>query len=145
MMELQKLSLKKLRKRGTPLYVLDHRSKRKGGFVIVDLESYSQESMEKKEGGSRRLKAVLHRDWREMGLLWDREMTNHQFSRSLHDRDDPDHFWAVGRLIERLPSSVVTQMLSLDEIREALPKISLWPREIKEAWQNAVRYWSQNP
>lgn len=41
MTELQKLSLKKLRSKELPLYVLDRKSK-KGGFVIVDLESFDK-------------------------------------------------------------------------------------------------------
>lgn len=138
MTELQKLSLKKLRKKDLPLYVLDRKSK-KGGFVIVDLESFEK----KTTPPSRKNSSPL--DYKKMGLLWDHlSMTNEEFHRALKDPSSEDYSWVARRFLERVSSMKVKEVLSLDELKAILSKVKLRP-VFQEAWSHAIHYWSENP
>lgn len=133
MTELQKLSLKKLQKSRLPLFVLDRKSKR-GGFVILNLKSYEELK-----------KSQTPADYRAMGLLWDRlDLSNEDFHARLKDPGHVEHLWAGRRLLEYARSSVVKEILSLEEIREILSRVRLRPI-FQEAWSRAVHYWTQNP
>lgn len=86
MTELQKLSLKKLRKMKLPLYVLDRKSKG-GGFMISPVTS----GEETKTENASPLKATPL-DYRRLGLLWDHpSMTNEEFHEALKNLFDKFH------------------------------------------------------
>jgi hypothetical protein len=137
MTELQKLSLKKLRKMKLPLYVLDRKSKG-GGFVISDLKN-----PEGPPPSSGKISAPL--DYRAMGLLWDHpSMTNEEFQKALKDFSSENHDWIARRFLERVPSMRVKDVLSLEELRAILARVTLRPY-FQEAWNRALHYWSQTP
>lgn len=126
-----------------PLFVLDRKSK-KGGFVIQDLKAYestaNQEEVLKKPfiRGT-----VAPLDYRALGLLWDQpSMTNEEFHKALKYPASDDHAWVARRFLERVPSRKVTEVLSLDELKEILSHVKLRPI-FQEAWRHAVQYWSQ--
>ena len=150
MTELQKLSLRKLRKRKTPLFVMDFKSKR-GGFVVMSMEHYE------KAGGAgdlfgagpsaarstKRVNPIP--DYRAMGLLWERPgLSNKKFHELLHDARQKENAWALQRLLEYAPSRLATSVLSLQELKAAIARIRLKPF-YREAWTHAVHYWSENP
>lgn len=135
MTDLQKLSLKKLRKMKLPLFVLDQKSK-SGGFVIQEMDSHSVTSPQKKE---------IVPDYKSLGLLWDRpDLSNKKFNRLIKKFDTQENSWAARRLLERAPSALVTKLFSLNELNQILNHIKLRP-VFQEAWENAVHYWTQNP
>jgi len=140
MSELQKLSLKKLRKMHLPLFVLDRKSK-KGGFVIQELGTLVDGGQNPKFEKSKKTTPIL--DYRALGLLWDRpQMTNEAFHRSLKSPQASDHLWAARRFLERVPSTLVKETLSLGELKEIFSKLSLRPF-LQEAWSHALHYWSE--
>lgn len=143
MTELQKLSLKQLRRRGTPLFVLDRRSN-EGGFVILDLSAYERLRHIGEGGLSVSEPSFEGVDFRARGLLWDRsDITNEMFALMLKDPSHPEHFWALKRVMEYAPSRDVTSWLSLGVLREALSGIRLRP-PFQEAWEHAVHYWTEH-
>lgn len=151
MTDLQKLSLIKLKRLGSPLFVMDRRAKRRGGgFVILDIESYRElrrfGAGSKSAKPSRKVRARrLEVDFRSLGLLWDRpEMKNSDFLTCLKDSSHREHGWAMRRLLENAQSSVVTSILTLDELRESMGCLTLRP-VFRKAWENAIRYWSESP
>lgn len=148
MTELQKLSLKKLRELTLPLFVLDQKSKKKG-FVILDVKSFEKTIRRHKrnrESTGVPMKRIEETPgYRSMGLLWDRlDLSNEQFQVLLKDPNRGEHLWAVKRLLEYAPSTLVTRVLSLSELQEVLKRIRLRPI-FQEAWRHAVYYWSKNP
>ena len=148
MTQLQKLSARKLAKYGTPLYVMDLKSKRKI-FIIVDENAFEQimqkQQKQVRERHERPNAAEDVPDYRSMGLLWDHpNMTNQEFQARLKNPDHPDNPWAVKRLMEYAPSRFVTKIFSLAELARNIQLVSLRP-VFKEAWSHAIQYWSKNP
>jgi len=140
MTDLQKLSLKKLRKKELPLYVMDRKSK-KGGFVIVDHEKFEQLS-NPIEAPVLPIKEALVQDYRQMGLLWDQpSMTNEEFHKALKDPSSKNHDWVARRVMERVSSMKVKEILSLDELKAILSRVKFRP-VFREPWILAINYWS---
>lgn len=131
MTELQKLSLKKLRKMKLPLYVLDRKSK-KGGFVIQDLQAYEGQAV---------IKDSVPLDYRAMGLLWDHpSISNEEFHEALKNPSSENHEWVARRVLERVSSMTVKEILSLDELKAMVSQVKIRPF-FQEAWNHAVQYW----
>ena len=150
MAQLQKLSSKRLAKYGTPLFVMDLKSKRKV-FVILEADAY--EKLAQKELGNGALTNVscnregggILPDYRSMGLLWDRAgMTNKEFHKCVKSPENQNYSWAAKRLMEYAPSNIVTKILSLGELAGIMKNVPMRPI-YKEAWSRAIQYWSQNP
>lgn len=142
MTELQKLSLKKLRKTRLPLVVVDQKSKRKG-FVILDYPSYEILKNPVKQIMSVHAAPKKMEDYRKSGLLWDRpDVSSASFHSFLKDPSHQEYPWAFQRLLEYARSSVVTKILSLEELKYGLSRVTLRPI-FQEAWSRAVHYWSQ--
>lgn len=149
MTDLQKLSLKRLRKTKLPLLVVDQKSKRKG-FVILDYPSYEAMTVPVEPSpasvqtpSAKRTSKVS--DYRNMGLLWDRpDLTNDEFHRRLKEPSHPEYGWAFRRLLEYARSSTVTRLMTLQEIKSGLETVRLRPF-FQETWNHAVQYWSQRP
>ena len=143
MSELQKLSLKKLRAlrlSETPLVVSDLKRHARR-FVILDHRAY--EDLRRGAGGP---KAHPTRAWdldfASHGLFWDRPtLTNERFSAMLRDPDDPEYGWAWARVLERIPSRLVTRAIGLDELRRLVPTLKLRPRT-RAAWEGALEFWT---
>lgn len=132
MTELQKLSLKKLRKKKLPLYVMDRKSKKKIFMITVP-------------GKADTPAGAAVPDYRGMGLLWDRaDLTNEGYHRRLKDGNHPENPWAVTRLLERARSDWVKSLITLDELKKFFPRVRLRP-PYQEAWSRAIHYWTQTP
>ena len=148
MTELQKLSLKKLRKTKLPLIVVDQKSKRKG-FVILDYPSYEAlampvskptEIISKPPAEGQEAAAP---DYRKMGLLWDRpDLTDQEFQQRLKDPSHWEHVWAASRFLERIPSQKALQLHTPDEI-ESFLKVARIRSFFRKPWENAFQYWHQ--
>lgn len=142
MTELQKLSLKKLRKMRLPLYVRDQKSGR-GGFMVVDIQTF-EKSLDPEKNIQRVKEVKVIPDYRQMGLLWDQAgMTNQKFHRALKVFNNPENHWAARRFLERAPSTLVKEIFSLSELKEIIATIPLKP-VFQKAWEHAIHYWSKN-
>lgn len=143
MTELQKLSLKKLRKLHLPLFVLDRKSKRQA-FVILDEATFrglSPAVPDLPQPASS--PAAMEYDFRGKGLLWDRpDLSNEAFAKILADPNHPDYRWAASRILERLPSEEVLRLFSLEQISTWLNRAPL--REaFRKPWEHALEYFRQ--
>ena len=83
--------------------------------------------------------------FRANGLLWDRpELSDAQFLGILADPDDVQYRWAWTRVLERLPSNVITQALSLGDLQRLIRLTRLRP-PLQGAWESAIDFWAQEP
>ncbi len=141
MTELQKLSLKKLRKMKLPLYVLDRKSE-EGGFAITHLEAAPPST--KLSISHKKAKLPLSRfDFKGRGLFWDRpSLSNHRFTQILQNPDDPEFPWASTRVLERLRSAEALKLFTWDQIRDLLKKSNL-RHFAKKPWEHALAYYDQ--
>lgn len=143
MRELQKLSLRKLREMklaDSPLLVRDHKRHR-GMFVIVDYPAF--ERLAGEGAGGRVPASTEDIDFAAHGLLWDRPgMKNREFGRILSDAADPRHDWAWARVLERLPSRLVTGIVGLGDLRRIVARVKIRPR-LRAAWEGALEFWTE--
>jgi hypothetical protein len=143
MTELQKLSLKKLRQKNLPLIVMDMKSK-KGGFVILDYETFLNLKEKKKDEKLPLPSPSLKQyDFRKKGLLWDYpEISNEEFAKRLKNTKHPEHIWAISRLLERLPSKEILKFFTIMEIKAMLEKANV--RDfVRKPWEHAITYYHQ--
>ena len=81
--------------------------------------------------------------FRAQGLLWDRpDMADEEFRGILADPASRQYRWAWTRVLERLPSSVVTRALSLHDLRRLLGLVRLRP-SLQRAWKSAIDFWTE--
>ena len=81
--------------------------------------------------------------FRAQGLLWDRpHMDDERFLGILADPDSDQYLWAWTRVLERLPSPVVTQALSLRDLQRLIRIVRLRP-PLQEAWESAIEFWTE--
>jgi hypothetical protein len=82
-------------------------------------------------------------DFAGHGLFWDRPgMGNEQFLRILADPDHPEHRWAWTRALEWIPSRVITQAVSLSDLRRLIRLVRLRP-PLQKAWESAIDSWTE--
>lgn len=83
-------------------------------------------------------------DFAARGLFWDRPgMSNERFLGVLADPEHPQHRWAWTRVLERLPSRVVTRSLSLRDLQQLIRIVRLRP-PLQRAWQSAIEFWTED-
>lgn len=142
MTELQKLSLKKLRKMKLPLYVLDRKSKG-GGFMISSLDTDEEPIISTSKRSNASVMKSNALDYRRLGLLWDHpSLSNEEFHEALKNPSSGDHDWVARRFLERVPSTIVKEVLSLGELKTMLSHVKIRPA-FQEAWNHAIQYWSK--
>ena len=69
-------------------------------------------------------------------------MDDERFLGILADPDSDQYLWAWTRVLERLPSPVVTQALSLRDLQRLIRIVRLRP-PLQEAWESAIDFWTQ--
>ncbi len=72
-------------------------------------------------------------------FLWDYDLTGSQVREILH-RGGKDRDWLMGRILDQAPLREVLDYLTLEEIREALPRLRLRSKR-KAHWEYALRRW----
>lgn len=84
-------------------------------------------------------------DFAANGLFWDRPgMDNGQLLRILSDPENPQYRWAWTRTLERLPSRVITQSLSLRDLQRLIRLVRL-RQPLQRAWESAIAFWTEEP
>ena len=96
-----------------------------------------------KRPGEDLLNVLRDIDFDGHGLFWDRPaMTNERFARILEDLEHPESRWAWARVLERLPSRIVTRAVGLNDLRGLISLVKLRPR-IRDAWESALEFWTE--
>lgn len=73
-------------------------------------------------------------------VVWDYDHNIDDLRRFVENKESPERLWAIGRILQRAPFEEARKLLSIEDIREALPKIEL-PGKKRKALETALRYW----
>ncbi|MGH7263732.1 MAG: hypothetical protein ACREMB_02610, partial [Candidatus Rokuibacteriota bacterium] len=80
----------------------------------------------------------------EEGWIWDHRVPRRDLEAMLARHGAPERLWAIGRLLEDAPPGRVSELLSPQEILEALPKLEHLDRRTREKWQAWARHRSRS-
>lgn len=78
-------------------------------------------------------------DW-----IWDCPISRAEFEGMLARRGSPERWWAIGRLLKDAPKERVFELLTPEEIVEALPEIRHLDRETRRQWDAYTRFASRH-
>ena len=124
-----------------PLVVLD-RKRNQGRFVILDHGTYER-LVRGKAGTTTGAVTIEDIDFAHHGIFWDRPtMTNARFAAILNDPEHRQYHWAWARVLERLPSRIITRAVPLAYLRRLTSLVRLRPR-IRRAWEDAIEFWTE--
>jgi len=73
-------------------------------------------------------------DW-----IWDRQIRRAEFEAMIKKPNSPERLWAIARLLESAPRERVLELLSPEEIRDALSQINLDQRK-RRIWESYIRH-----
>jgi len=73
-------------------------------------------------------------------FLWDYDLSEAQLHEILMHAPFEQRKWLLGRMLERLGPNEIVKYLSLEEIRQALPRLRL-SEKVKRHWQEAIAIW----
>lgn len=74
-------------------------------------------------------------------FLWDYDVKRSDLIEMLQDKKSPDRLWAIQRILLHAPREEAIRLLTVDEIREALPHVEL-PDRVRRIWEAYVANWS---
>lgn len=97
---------------------------------------------------ARRMVSTLER-WRmqeehtdDEPWIWETRMQRREVEGLLAREDSPERLWAIGRLLADAPRARVQELLSADEILDALPRLPDVPEKKRREWETWARHWS---
>jgi len=74
-------------------------------------------------------------------FLWEYDVSRPELLRMLQDSQSPDRLWAIRRILLHAQPEEAIRLLTVDEIREALPDLDL-PDRTRRIWEAYVAHWS---
>jgi hypothetical protein len=74
-------------------------------------------------------------------LVWDYDLTEAQVHELLTHAPFEQRKWLLGRMLERLGPAEIVRYVSLETLREALPRLRL-DSKIARHWEEALTLWS---
>lgn len=75
-------------------------------------------------------------DW-----IWDQRISRAELEGMLDRKDAPERVWAIGRLLKDAPEERVRELLSPEDILEALPKLGHLDERTRRKWESWARHW----
>jgi len=90
------------------------------------------------------LEARHRREEREdqEGWIWDYRIRRSQLETMVKQKDSPERLWAIGRLLKDAPKERVLELLTPEEILDALPRIQNLDERTRRMWEGWARHWS---
>lgn len=76
-------------------------------------------------------------DW-----IWDYRIRRSELEAMVKQKDSPERLWAIGRLLKDAPKERVLELLTPEEILDALPKIQNLDERTRRMWEGWARHWS---
>ena len=76
--------------------------------------------------------------------IWDYRIRRTELEGMLQQKDSPERLWAIGRLLKDAPPKRVLELLTPEEILDALPKIRDLDERTRRTWEGYARFWSQS-
>lgn len=98
--------------------------------------SWAQEAVSFFDDWRRRAARDEQEDW-----IWDYRIRRAELEAMVQGQDSPEKLWAVGRLLEHAPEERVRELLTPEEILEALDKIPQLPEAVRARWEPWARHW----
>jgi hypothetical protein len=99
--------------------------------------SWAQEVVSFFEGWRRREVREEQEDW-----IWDYRIRRAELEGMVRGPDSPEKLWAIGRLLEHAPRERVLELLTPEEILDALNKIPQLPERVRERWEPWAKHWA---
>jgi hypothetical protein len=75
-------------------------------------------------------------------FIWDYDVRRPELVDILKRKDSPERLWAIGRILRYAPRKEALELLTLDDIREALPQVDL-PDQQRKLWEAYLAHWSR--
>lgn len=76
-------------------------------------------------------------------FLWDYDLSETQVQEILRSGWSDQRRWLIGRILAQARFDEVFYYLTVEEIKQALPKLRL-PQKIRTRWEYAVQRWTSN-
>jgi hypothetical protein len=99
--------------------------------------SWAQEVVSFFEGWRRREVREEQEDW-----IWDYRIRRAEMEGMVRGPDSPEKLWAIGRLLEHAPRERVLELVTPEEILDALDKIPQLPERVRERWEPWAKHWA---
>jgi hypothetical protein len=71
--------------------------------------------------------------------IWDYRIRRSELETMVRQKNSPERLWAIARLLKDAPRERVLELLTPDEILEALPRLD---EHTRERWEAYARHWS---
>ncbi len=99
--------------------------------------SWAQEAVSFFEDWRRREARHEQEDW-----IWDYRIRRAELEGMVRGPDSPEKLWAIGRLLEHAPRERVLELLTPEEILDALDKIPQLPESVRGRWEPWAKHWA---
>lgn len=76
-------------------------------------------------------------------IVWEYDMDVNDLQRHIRDKDSPERLWAIGRVLKIGAPKDWRELLSIEDIAEALPLIDL-PQKRRKVVEKALEVWTSN-
>ncbi len=100
--------------------------------------AWAQQAVDFLEDWRRSAEREDHEEW-----VWDYDVSRRDFEAMIRGKASPERLWAVGRLLKDAPPERVRELLSPDDILEALPKLTDLDEGTRRKWSAYARYLSE--
>ena len=77
-------------------------------------------------------------DW-----IWDQRISRAELEGILEQKNTPERVWAIGRLLKDAPESRVRELLTPEDILDALPGLGHLDERTRRKWEAWARHWSR--
>jgi hypothetical protein len=105
--------------------------------VHPEVRRWSRRAVDALEAWRRRETREDREPW-----IWDHRMSRGDLEGLLEQPDTPERLWAIARLLEDAPEERVRQLLTPEDVLDALPKLPHLDRRAREKWETWARYQS---
>ncbi|MGH7326401.1 MAG: hypothetical protein ACREJ9_17390 [Candidatus Rokuibacteriota bacterium] len=75
--------------------------------------------------------------------IWDQPISRAELEGMLERKDTSERLWAIGRLLKDAPESRVQELLTPEDILDALPRLGHLDERTRRKWEAWARHWSR--
>lgn len=74
--------------------------------------------------------------------IWDYKIPRSELEAMMQRKDSPERLWAISRLLKDAPKERVLELLTPDDILDALPRMQDLDERTRQMWEEYARHWS---
>ncbi len=75
--------------------------------------------------------------------IWDQPISRAELQSMLERKDTSERLWAIGRLLKDAPETRVQELLTPEDILDALPRLGHLDERTRRKWEAWARHWSR--